>query len=78
MILDGRVVCATTPCRVFVPRGTPRRIIVRKAGYLPGTVALDPAASAEPAALVLRRRESPLPGHRMQGGLLLPDAFGKR
>jgi hypothetical protein len=75
--VDGRAVCAATPCRFSAPRGALQRLTVKKPGFVPSNIEVTPGADAPPIALVLRRREA-LPGHRMQGDLMLPDAFGKR
>ncbi|MET0287631.1 MAG: serine/threonine-protein kinase [Polyangiales bacterium] len=76
--LDGRAVCAPTPCRFQVPRGERLKLAVQKAGFKPGATELSPEHDLNQVQLTLAKKREHSKGNRMEGDLMLPDAFGKR
>ncbi|MDB4975708.1 MAG: hypothetical protein JWN48_4049, partial [Myxococcaceae bacterium] len=77
--VDGHSVCRATPCRFETPRGRAIHVLVQKPGYRSGRIDLTPERELNRLDLALSRRRGGAPGgNRMEGDLMLPDAFGKR
>ena len=77
--VDGHKACPATPCRFDTRRGEAIQVLVQKAGYRTGRAELSPSRDLNQVELTLsRRREGTRGGNRMEGDLMLPDAFGKR
>jgi serine/threonine protein kinase len=76
--VDGRAVCAPTPCRFPAVRGATLKLAVQKSGYKPGATELTPERDLNQVQLTLSKKREPGKGNRMEGDLMLPDAFGKR
>jgi serine/threonine-protein kinase len=77
--IAGKGVCEPTPCRFQTPRGTPIKVSVSRSGYRTGTTDITPDHDLNQVQLSLhKRREGGRGGNRMEGDLMLPDAFGKR
>jgi serine/threonine-protein kinase len=77
--IAGRSVCEPTPCRFQTPRGTPIKVSVSRSGYRTGNTEITPDHDLNQVQLSLhKRREGGRGGNRMEGDLMLPDAFGKR
>jgi eukaryotic-like serine/threonine-protein kinase len=76
--VDGRAVCAPTPCRFQATRGSMVKVAVQKAGYKPGATELKPEHDLNQVQLTLAKKREGTRGNRMEGDLMLPDAFGKR
>ncbi len=75
VLVAGRTVCEPTPCRFQARRGELVKVEAAKAGFRSSTTELTPERDLQQLELVLRRREGR--GVRMEGDLMLPDAFGK-
>jgi eukaryotic-like serine/threonine-protein kinase len=75
---DGRAVCAATPCRFQVERGTKLKLAVQKSGYKPSATELTPERDLNQVQLTLAKKREHSKGNRMEGDLMLPDAFGNR
>jgi eukaryotic-like serine/threonine-protein kinase len=79
VLVDGKSACDPTPCRIVVTRGAPLKLTVQKSGYRNGSTELTPDRDFNQVQLTLvKRREGARSGNRMEGDLMLPDAFGKR
>jgi serine/threonine-protein kinase len=79
VLVSGKGVCEPTPCRFQTPRGTPIKVTVQRTGYRTGTTDITPDHDLNQVQLSLhKRREGGRGGNRMEGDLMLPDAFGKR
>ncbi len=76
--LDGRALCSPTPCRFQAERGSKLKLAIQKEGYKPGTAELTPEHDLNQVQLGLHKKREHLKGNRMQGDLMLPDAFGTR
>ncbi|HEX5655826.1 MAG TPA: serine/threonine-protein kinase [Polyangiales bacterium] len=75
---EGRALCAPTPCRFQAARGTMLKLAVQKAGYKPGATELTPERDLNQVQLTLAKKREHSKGNRMEGDLMLPDAFGNR
>jgi serine/threonine protein kinase len=79
VVVDGKSACPATPCRFTTVRNVPVQLVVQKVGYRSSRSELTPSGDHNPVTLTLsRRREGTRSGNRMDGDLMLPDAFGKR
>jgi serine/threonine-protein kinase len=79
VLVSGKSVCEPTPCRFQTPRGALIKVTVQRAGYRTGTTDITPDHDLNQVQLSLhKRREGGRGGNRMEGDLMLPDAFGKR
>jgi hypothetical protein len=77
--IAGKSVCEPTPCRFQTPRGTPIKVSVSRSGYRTAATDITPDHDLNQVQLSLhKRREGGRGGNRMEGDLMLPDAFGKR
>ena len=77
VLVDGRTMCAPTPCRFEAPRGSELKLAAQKSGFRSGSAELTATHDVNQVDIVLRPRER-RGGVRMEGELMLPDAFGKR
>jgi hypothetical protein len=75
---EGRALCASTPCRFQVARGAKLKLALQKAGYKPSATELTPERDLNQVQLTLAKKREHTKGHRMEGDLMLPDAFGNR
>lgn len=82
VVLDGRTACAPTPCQFEVERDREIELAAHKRGYRTGRLELMSSRDLNQVDIVLerprRQRERVPEGVRMEGDLMLPDAFGKR
>jgi serine/threonine-protein kinase len=78
VLIDGRTACEPTPCRFETERGNLLKIAAQKSGYRSGSLELSPSRDLNQVQIVLRPRSRTPAGVRMEGDLMLPDAFGKR
>ncbi len=76
--VEGKAVCAPTPCRFQALRGANLKLSVQKSGYKAGSTELKPEHDLNQVQLVLAKKREGTRGNRMEGELMLPDAFGKR
>ncbi|HEY6880655.1 MAG TPA: protein kinase, partial [Polyangiales bacterium] len=78
--VEARTMCAPTPCRFEAKRGVPLLLAVQKSGYKVSSTELTPARDLNQVQLTLAKKHTGggAKGNRMEGDLMLPDAFGKR